>query len=79
LPKEYKVSPNAPAQEIYSSLAEASGYSVHRLRITRASDRGLVPNAKSSVSDAGLDDKSVIHVKDLGMFNCTAHFSQVSV
>lgn len=68
LPKEYKVSPNASAQEIYTSLAGASGYSVHRLRITRASDRGLVPNAKdSTVKDAGLDDNSVVHVKDLGM------------
>lgn len=69
LPKEYKVSPDASTQEIYTSLAEASGFSVHRLRITKASDRGLVPNAKGTVSDVGLEDKSVIHVKDLGVLN----------
>ena len=68
MPKECKLSPDASVQEIYSSLATSSGYSVHRLRITKGSDRSLVPNAKgTTVDEAGLKDKSIIHVKDLGM------------
>ncbi|EYE99825.1 trans-2-enoyl-CoA reductase (NADPH) TSC13 [Aspergillus ruber CBS 135680] len=67
LPKEIQVSPDAYAQEIYSRLATASNFDIHRLRITKSSDRGVVPNAKdSTVNDAGLQDQSVIQVKDLG-------------
>jgi hypothetical protein len=68
LPKELQIGPNASTQEIYSSLAEASGFSIHRLRITKGSDRTVVPNSKgTSVNDIGLRDQSVVHVKDLGM------------
>ncbi|GAQ08224.1 putative enoyl reductase C646.07c [Aspergillus lentulus] len=67
LPKELQIGPNASTQEIYSSLAEASGFSIHRLRITKGSDRTVVPNSKgTSVNDIGLRDQSVVHVKDLG-------------
>lgn len=73
LPKEIRVSPDASAQEIYSRLAEASSFSVHRLRITKGSDSGLVPNAKdTTVSNVGLQDQSVIQVKDLGMWDVNA-------
>ncbi|OOF98170.1 hypothetical protein ASPCADRAFT_205444 [Aspergillus carbonarius ITEM 5010] len=67
LPKQVQVSPNASTAEIYNKLAEASGFSIHRLRITKGSDRTVVPNSKDSTVDGtGLKEKSVLHVKDLG-------------
>lgn len=70
LPKQIQVSPDASAQEIYSRLAEASSFSIHRLRITKAGDGGVVPNAKdTTVNGAGLQDQSVVQVKDLGSWN----------
>lgn len=67
LPKELQIGPNATTQEIYDALANASGFSVHRLRITKGSDRTVVPNSKAtSVDDIGLKNQSVVHVKDLG-------------
>ncbi|KAE8392065.1 3-oxo-5-alpha-steroid 4-dehydrogenase-domain-containing protein [Aspergillus alliaceus] len=67
LPKEVQISPNAPAQEIYTTLAAASGFSIHRLRITKGSDRSVVPNSRDTKVDAtGLKERSVVHVKDLG-------------
>ncbi|KAL5343746.1 3-oxo-5-alpha-steroid 4-dehydrogenase-domain-containing protein [Aspergillus crustosus] len=67
LPKELQLASNAPTQELYSRLAEATGYSVHRLRITKAADRALVPNSKeSTIQGNGLREKTVLHVKDLG-------------
>jgi very-long-chain enoyl-CoA reductase len=70
LPKEIQVSPDASAQEIHSRLATASKFDINRLRITKSSDRGVVPNAKNTtVNDAGLQNQSVIQVKDLGAWN----------
>lgn len=67
LPKQVQVSSNASTAEIYNKLAEASGFSIHRLRITKGSDRTVVPNSKDSTVDGvGLKEKSVLHVKDLG-------------
>ncbi|KAE8352380.1 3-oxo-5-alpha-steroid 4-dehydrogenase-domain-containing protein [Aspergillus coremiiformis] len=67
LPKEVQISPNASTQEIYTVLAEASGCSIHRLRITKGSDRSLILNSKDTkVDDTGLKERSVVHVKDLG-------------
>ncbi|KAL2835184.1 3-oxo-5-alpha-steroid 4-dehydrogenase-domain-containing protein [Aspergillus cavernicola] len=67
LPKEVQLASNASTQELYNSLAEASGYSIHRLRITKATDRALIPNSKESTIEAsGLGEKSVVHIKDLG-------------
>ena len=68
LPKEIQISPNAPAQDIYTALAAASGFSIHRLRITKGSDRSVVPNSKETkIDDTGLKERSVVHVKDLGV------------
>ncbi|RAH43252.1 trans-2-enoyl-CoA reductase (NADPH) TSC13 [Aspergillus brunneoviolaceus CBS 621.78] len=67
LPKELQVAPNSSTEEIYQALAKASKFSIHRLRITKGSDRTLVPNSKDlTVDGTGLKEKSVIHVKDLG-------------
>ncbi|KAL4780723.1 3-oxo-5-alpha-steroid 4-dehydrogenase-domain-containing protein [Aspergillus varians] len=67
LPKEVQLAPNDSTQELYNQLAEASGYSVHRLRITKAADRTFVPNSKdSTIEGNGISEKTVLHVKDLG-------------
>ncbi|MCJ1385268.1 3-oxo-5a-steroid 4- dehydrogenase [Xylographa soralifera] len=67
LPQESEVPRNAPATELYNSLAAASGTSVHRLRVTKGSDGQLVPNrADVSISQTGLMDGSKVFVKDLG-------------
>ncbi|KAL3464094.1 3-oxo-5-alpha-steroid 4-dehydrogenase-domain-containing protein [Aspergillus heterothallicus] len=67
LPKEFQIAPDAPTKDLYSSLAEASGYSIHRLRITKAADRTVIPNSsETTIAGAGLDEKAVLHVKDLG-------------
>ncbi|KAF9888105.1 3-oxo-5a-steroid 4- dehydrogenase [Aspergillus nanangensis] len=67
LPKEVQISPSASTAEIYSSIAEASGFSIHRLRITKGSDRTVVPNSKTAnVDGTGLKGQSIVHVKDLG-------------
>ncbi|PLN85170.1 steroid alpha reductase family protein [Aspergillus taichungensis] len=67
IPKEVQISSDASTQEIYQSLAKASGLSIHRLRITKASDRSLVPNSKNdTITSTGLSQKDVLQVKDLG-------------
>lgn len=68
LPKELQIPVNTTGQALYSSLAQATGYSIHRLRITKGSDKTVVPNAKDkTLNDVGLEDKSLVQVKDLGM------------
>ncbi|PWY87653.1 steroid alpha reductase family protein [Aspergillus heteromorphus CBS 117.55] len=67
LPKTVQVTSDASTGEIYTKLAEVSGFSIHRLRITKGSDRTVVPNTKDATVDGtGLRDQSVLHVKDLG-------------
>ncbi|KAJ5662755.1 enoyl reductase [Penicillium macrosclerotiorum] len=67
LPKEVTVALNSSGEDLYNLLADVSGSSVHRLRITKGSDRSVVPNAKTTaIKDTGLRESSVIHVKDLG-------------
>lgn len=69
LPKTLTVAPNTSGEELHNAIALASGASVHRLRITKGSDRSVVPNAKdTTINDAGLRESSVIHVKDLGTY-----------
>ncbi|KAF7720012.1 3-oxo-5-alpha-steroid 4-dehydrogenase family protein [Penicillium ucsense] len=67
LPKEINIVTTTSGEELYNSIAQISGASVHRLRITKGSDRSLVPNSKDvTVGATGLKQSSVIHVKDLG-------------
>ncbi|KAK1139311.1 3-oxo-5a-steroid 4- dehydrogenase [Aspergillus melleus] len=67
LPSELEIASNVSTAGIYDSLAQTSGFSIHRLRITKGSDRSVVPNSRNTIiDDLGLKDKSVIHVKDLG-------------
>ncbi|KAL2857901.1 3-oxo-5-alpha-steroid 4-dehydrogenase-domain-containing protein [Aspergillus pseudoustus] len=67
LPKEVQIAPDAPTKDLYDFLAKASGYSIHRLRITKATDRTVVPNSnESTIAGAELGENAVVHVKDLG-------------
>ncbi|MCJ1274680.1 3-oxo-5a-steroid 4- dehydrogenase [Puttea exsequens] len=67
LPEEVSVPTDSPASEIYTQLAQQSGASIHRLRVTKGSDGTLVPNNKAiKLEDTGLRDASTVYVKDLG-------------
>ncbi|KAJ5101658.1 3-oxo-5-alpha-steroid 4-dehydrogenase C-terminal [Penicillium alfredii] len=67
LPAEIEIALTASGEELHTALAEASATSVHRLRITKGSDRSVVPNStRTTIQDTGLRESSVIHVKDLG-------------
>ncbi|OGE52207.1 hypothetical protein PENARI_c011G01688 [Penicillium arizonense] len=67
LPKEVEISLNASTEELHTALSAASGCSIHRMRITKGSDRSLVPNSNgTTIDETGLRNSSVIHVKDLG-------------
>lgn len=61
---------NASGEDLHTMLADVSGTSVHRLRITKGSDRSVVPNTKgTTIEETGLRESSVIHIKDLGTLN----------
>ncbi|KAJ5777549.1 hypothetical protein N7520_000795 [Penicillium odoratum] len=67
LPKELTIALDASGDDLHDMIAQISGVSKHRLRITKGSDRSAVPNAKDiTIDDTGLRNSSVIHVKDLG-------------
>ncbi|KAJ5102587.1 enoyl reductase [Penicillium argentinense] len=67
LPKQLTIALNASGEDLHNMLAEVSGSSVHRLRITKGSDRSVVPNSKgTTIDETGLRESSVIHIKDLG-------------
>ena len=69
LPKEVHLPRESSATELYSKIATAAGTSIHRLRLTKASDGNLVPNRSDvTVVDTGLMGDSKIYVKDLGNF-----------
>ncbi|CRG92245.1 enoyl reductase [Talaromyces islandicus] len=66
LPKEITVSTTSPTSDIYNTLAEKSGYSVHRLRINKGADGSLLSNGSETIQETGLKAQSVVYVKDLG-------------
>ncbi|KAJ5597917.1 hypothetical protein N7537_008001 [Penicillium hordei] len=67
LPKEIEIPLNASSEELHTALSAASGCSVHRMRITKGSDHGVVPNSiNTTIEDTGMRNSSVIYVKDLG-------------
>ncbi|KAE8378299.1 3-oxo-5-alpha-steroid 4-dehydrogenase-domain-containing protein [Aspergillus bertholletiae] len=67
LPREVQIALNASTEELYTSLAEATALSIHRLRITNGSDCRLIPNSrKFTIKEVGVKNKSRINVKDLG-------------
>ncbi|KAI9873679.1 MAG: 3-oxo-5a-steroid 4- dehydrogenase, partial [Pleopsidium flavum] len=67
LPEETAIVPSGSGADLYHRLAAESGLSIHRLRITKGSDGGLVPSSKDVTMDRlGLREQSTIYVKDLG-------------
>lgn len=67
LPEEVEIHLTDTVNALYKRLATAASTSVHRLRITRGSDGGLLANSETtSILATGLKDQSVIYVKDLG-------------
>ncbi|EON68058.1 hypothetical protein W97_07206 [Coniosporium apollinis CBS 100218] len=67
LPEETTLALLDSTADLYKRIAESSGTSVHRLRITKGSDGSLIPNSKGVTIDrTGLRDQSKIDVKDLG-------------
>ncbi|KIW06460.1 uncharacterized protein PV09_02902 [Verruconis gallopava] len=66
LPKEASLPPLRSTSDLYSQIGQKTGYSVHRLRITKE-DGTLVPYSDdTTLSGVGLTDSSTIIVKDLG-------------
>jgi very-long-chain enoyl-CoA reductase len=67
LPETITVSADAAASEIFQKVADASKFSIHRLRITKGSDGTPIPKSNDiTVHDTGLRNKSAVDVKDLG-------------
>ncbi|KAF8473466.1 synaptic glycoprotein SC2 [Kalaharituber pfeilii] len=59
LPSSVDVNPNAPVSELASKISSATGLSVHRLRLTKASDGSVL-------TSLNLENQTTVNVKDLG-------------
>ncbi|KAK5135985.1 hypothetical protein LTR08_004239 [Meristemomyces frigidus] len=67
LPTETSIYIQGSGSDLYERVAKETGLSVHRLRITKGDDGKPVPNhKKSTIASTGLENGSVIQVKDLG-------------
>ncbi|RMZ82498.1 hypothetical protein DV737_g2007, partial [Chaetothyriales sp. CBS 132003] len=67
LPDSVSLAVSASTAELYASLAVQTGFSVHRLRLTKGSDGSVIANTTDTSLDAtGLRDQSTVVVKDLG-------------
>lgn len=67
LPETITVHAEDGAAEIHKKIADASNFSIHRLRVTKGSDGTPIANTKdTTVHATGLRNKSAIDVKDLG-------------
>ncbi|KAF2107354.1 3-oxo-5-alpha-steroid 4-dehydrogenase-domain-containing protein [Lophiotrema nucula] len=67
LPESIPINRDDSAQEIFQKIADASKFSIHRLRVTKGSDGSPIPKSKElTVHDTGLRNRSAVDVKDLG-------------
>ncbi|EER39713.1 steroid alpha reductase [Histoplasma capsulatum var. duboisii H88] len=67
LPQELSINPNATGPELYNAIAVKCGLSIHRIRITKASDGTAIHNSNNAtIHSTGLRNQSTIYVKDLG-------------
>ncbi|CAO2651332.1 Nn.00g096290.m01.CDS01 [Neocucurbitaria sp. VM-36] len=67
LPETITVSSDASTSQIFDKIADASKFSIHRLRVTKGSDGSPISNVSDvTVYDTGLRNKSAVDVKDLG-------------
>ncbi|EDN03805.1 predicted protein [Histoplasma mississippiense (nom. inval.)] len=66
LPRELSINPNATGPELYNAIAVKCGLSIHRIRITKASDGTAIHNSNNAtIHSTGLRNQSTIYVKDL--------------
>ncbi|OAX77314.1 hypothetical protein ACJ72_08390 [Emergomyces africanus] len=71
LPQELSIDPNTSGSELYNIIAVRSGLSVHRIRVTKASDGSAIQNSSdATIYSTGLRNQSIIYVKDLGSQLC---------
>ncbi|KAI1909514.1 3-oxo-5a-steroid 4- dehydrogenase [Ophidiomyces ophidiicola] len=67
LPTSVLINRDDSGATLYSTIAQQAQFSLHRLRITKASDGTLVKNNKDvTIDSTGLRNRSVVYVKDLG-------------
>jgi len=66
LPKEATLPPLRSTSDLYSQIAQKTGYSVHRLRITKEDGTVIRNSDDDTLSGSGLTDAATIVVKDLG-------------
>ncbi|KAI1079845.1 synaptic glycoprotein SC2 [Whalleya microplaca] len=68
LPAQVSLQPMSSTQSLYQEIAKASGYSVHRLRISLGRDgsQAVAKAADSILASAGVADGMDLFVKDLG-------------
>ncbi|EGX52925.1 hypothetical protein AOL_s00007g261 [Orbilia oligospora ATCC 24927] len=67
LPAELPISSDASVDALYDAVAKLTGYSRHRLRITKSDSSHLKPAASVTLTDSNLYDQSSLFVKDLGL------------
>ncbi|RVD87865.1 uncharacterized protein DFL_002069 [Arthrobotrys flagrans] len=67
LPAELPISSGASVDALYDAVAKLTGYSRHRLRITKSDSSHLKPSSTVTLSDSNLFDQSSLFVKDLGL------------
>ncbi|KAL2373513.1 enoyl reductase [Blastomyces gilchristii SLH14081] len=68
LPQELSIDPNATGSELYNTIASRCGLSIHRIRVTKASDGSVIRNnSDATVHSTGLRNQSTIYIKDLGV------------
>ncbi|KAK6498916.1 3-oxo-5a-steroid 4- dehydrogenase [Arthrobotrys musiformis] len=67
LPAELPISSDASIDDLYDAVGKLTGYSRHRLRITKSDSSHLKPSSTVTVSDSNLFDQSSLFVKDLGL------------
>lgn len=72
LPETISVPSDASTSQIFQEIANASKFSIHRLRVTKGSDGTPIASTRDvTVHQTGLRNKSAIDVKDLGTFTAT--------
>jgi very-long-chain enoyl-CoA reductase len=73
LPETISVPSDASTSQIFQEIANASKFSIHRLRVTKGSDGTPIPSTRDvTVHQTGLRNKSAIDVKDLGTSAATS-------
>ncbi|KAK6523609.1 3-oxo-5a-steroid 4- dehydrogenase [Arthrobotrys megalospora] len=67
LPAELPISSDASVDALYGAVAKLTGYSRHRLRITKSDSSHLKPSPTATLEESNLYDQSSLFIKDLGL------------